>query len=138
MDAYKKFIKISKHKELKDTREQAQRELATITKDFNDNIENLNNECEQPFQNKQFKEAYYTCLEASKSIPPSHNHHVHSIMDKSKEQLKIQMKPLYEEATINESMGNISTATDYWGKIIQQDVDSGIYYQKAKIKLKNY
>ena len=138
MTSYKKFIKISPHKELEETREQAERELASITADFNENIEKLNIECQTPFNTQQLKEAYYVCRKASKAIPASRKENILSIMEQAKNQLQIRMKPFYEEASINESLGNITTAKDYWKKIIQQDIDTGVYYQKAKVKLSNY
>ena len=136
--SYKNFIKISGHKELKDTRLQAERELANITKNFNEGIEKLNSECESPFKDQKLKEAYYACRQASQAIPVSKNQYVISIMNQSKNKLQLRMKPFYEEASINESVGNISIAKEYWQKIINQDVDAGSYYKMAQTKLGKY
>ena len=59
-------------------------------------------------------------------------------MDQSKQSLETQMKPLYEEAGLNENVGNVNIAMEYWKKIINQDVNTGLYYQRAKEKVKKY
>ena len=136
--AYENFIKISQHKELAQQREQAQRELASIKKDFYDNIENLKKDCEQKYSAGSWREAYYICEQAGKKIPSSLNQSVLSLRDKARGQLEVQMKPLYEEASINESVGNVAVAKDYWNKILNKDVKTGLYYGRAKEKLGKY
>ena len=138
MAAYEKFIKISNHKELTTKREQAERELAGIKKSFNSRINTFIRGCEMKYEQKQWKEAYYACESASKVIPPSRNKPTLKVMKKAMERLEIQMKPLYEEAAINESMGNVAVAKDYWNKILLKDVKAGVYYMRSKAKLDNY
>ena len=48
------------------------------------------------------------------------------------------MKPLYEEASLNESVGNVGVAQEYWRKILEKDVKTGIYYKRAQEKLNKY
>ncbi len=138
MAAYEKFIKISNHKELTTKRKQAVRELAGIRKSFNSRINTFIRGCEMKYEQKQWKEAYYACESVSKVIPPSRNKPALAIMKKALERLEIQMKPLYEEAAINESMGNVAVAKDYWNKILLKDVKDGVYYIRSKVKLDNY
>ena len=138
MAAYEKFIKISNHKELTAKREQAKRELTGIKKNFNNRINILIGGCETKYKQKQWKKAFYACDSVSKVIPPPRNQPALDVMEKAKNRLEIQMKPLYEEAAINESMGNVAVAKDYWNKILLKDVKAGIYYMRAKAKLDNY
>ena len=136
--AYEKFIKISDHKELTSKRDQAKRELSGIKKSFDDRVNTFIRGCEMKYEQKQWKEAYYACESASKVIPPSRNKPALKVMKKARERLEIQMKPLYEEAVINESMGNVAVAKDYWNKILLKDVKAGVYYMRAQAKLDNY
>ena len=61
MAAYRHFIKISNHPELQKTRKDAQRELASFQKNFNDNNNRMNSTCLNYFNSKKFKMAYYNC-----------------------------------------------------------------------------
>ena len=138
MSAYQKFIKVSGHKELFSKRDQAKRELANIQKEYNDNISRLVKNCESKYKAGQWKIAYDICKNSSKKLPEGKKKPALHIMQKIKDRLAIQMKPLYEEAAINESMGNVGVAKDYWNKILLKDVKDGVYYIKARAKLNNY
>ena len=138
MSAYQNFINISNHKELKDTRKTARRELANIKKNFNDTNNRMNSECESQFNSQEFQQAYYTCERAAEKIPDPHNKKVLSLMGKARQSLEIKMRPIYEEASLNESVGNVSIAQEYWGEILSQDVKTGLYYKRAKEKLNKY
>ena len=138
MSAYQHFINISSHKELTETREIAQRELASIKKNFNDNNNRMNRECESEFQARRFQKAYYTCEKASKKIPAPHNKKVIRLKNQSRQKLEIKMKPIYEEASLNESVGNVSVAKEYWNQILSQDINTGLYYKRAKEKMDKY
>ena len=136
--AYQKFISISNHRELKEKRDLAKRELAHIKKTFNDRNNRMHGECDNEFSASQFQKAYYTCEKAAKQIPSPHNKPAIDLMAKSKQKLEIKMKPLYEEASLNESVGNVGVAQEYWRKILEKDVRTGIYYKRAQEKLNKY
>lgn len=138
MKAYQHFISISNHRELKEKRALAQRELASMKKNFNDNNNRLNSQCESFFNASKFQKAYYACETAKEKIPPPHNKKAINLMNKSKSTLEVAMRPLYEEANLNESVGNISIAMEYWKKILAQDVNAGLYYNRAAIKMSKY
>jgi len=138
MAAYQNFINISNHKELKEKRSLAQRELASIKQNFNDTNNRLNSTCESQFKGGQFRQAYYSCKTASRKIPEPYNKGAISLMERSRQKLELVMKPLYEEAALNESVGNVSVAKEYWNQILSKDVDTGSYYKKAEEKLNNY
>lgn len=138
ISAYQHFINTSNHKELKKQQKLAQRELATIKKTFNDNNNKMHSKCEGQFKANQFQKAYYTCEQAAQKIPSPHNKPVISLMNKSKQKLEITMKPIYEEATLNESVGNVSIAQEYWKKILDEDIKTGVYYGRAQEKLNKY
>ena len=138
MSAYQHFINISNHRELKEQQALATRELASIKKNFNDNNNRMHNKCKNQVNASQFQKAYYACEEAAQKIPSPHNKPAIALMQKSKQKLEIVMKPIYEEASLNESVGNVSIAQEYWKQILDQDVKAGIYYKRAQEKLDNY
>ncbi len=138
IDSYKKFLKTGSYKELEPTKQKARRELSNITKNFEEKTNRLKAECESRFQSKKFKEAWQVCKEASLVIPVPYNRDIVSVMKQSKNRLQNMMKPIYEDATIHESVGNIATAKAQWQKIMAQDIEEGVYYDRAKIKLSKY
>lgn len=54
------------------------------------------------------------------------------------DELRKKMQVLYQEAIVEENIGNIDTAKDRWRKILAQDIPNGEYYAKAKSKLNKY
>ena len=138
ISAYQNFINISNHSELKAKRETAKRELANIKKNFTDNNNRMLGECRNHFSAGQFQKAYYSCEKATKKIPSPHNKPAIELMGQARQKLEITMKPIYEEASLNESVGNVSAAQEYWQKILNQDVTAGVYYKRAKEKMSKY
>lgn len=59
-------------------------------------------------------------------------------IDRIVEELRKKMQVLYQEAILEENIGNIDTAKDRWRKIVEQDIPNGEYYAKAISKLKKY
>lgn len=59
-------------------------------------------------------------------------------IDKIIEELRKKMQALYQEAILEENIGNIDTAKDRWQKILSQDIPNGEYFIKASMKLKKY
>jgi pSer/pThr/pTyr-binding forkhead associated (FHA) protein/tetratricopeptide (TPR) repeat protein len=49
-----------------------------------------------------------------------------------------KLKVLYQESVLEEQLGNIESAKERWNKILEQDIKDGVYYKKARIKLKKY
>ena len=138
MSAYQHFINISRHKELTKQRAKAKRELASIKQAFQDKNSQLESACKSHFQAKAFQKAYYACDKAVDEIPPPHDKKARELRQEAQNKLELVMKPLYEEANLNESVGNVAIAQEYWKKIIQLDVRTGIYYKRAKDKLSKY
>ena len=138
--AYKKFMQNStKYTELASTRQLAGRQLQDMTARFEAKTQKLQTECDKLLQSKKFKEAYYSCRQASEVLPPgAKKKQALSVMKQAKTRLQNLMKPLYEDASIHESIGNIITAKQKWNKILDQDIKSGFYYEKAQVKMSKY
>jgi hypothetical protein len=48
------------------------------------------------------------------------------------------MKALYSDSVLEENLGNIESAKVKWKEILENDIDTGDYYKKAKSKMKKY
>lgn len=59
-------------------------------------------------------------------------------IDRITSELRKKMQILYQEAILEENIGNIDTAKERWRKILEQDIPNGEYFAKAKIKLNKY
>ena len=66
------------------------------------------------------------------------NPDVVSARDKALSELHFEIKNLYAESVIEENLGNIESAKRKWRTILDQDVKSDQYYEKAQIKLRKY
>lgn len=53
-------------------------------------------------------------------------------------ELKKQMQTIYQEAIFEEGMGEVTTATAKWKKILELSIPEEEYFKKAKMKLKKY
>ena len=138
ISAYQNFINVSRHQELKQERAKAQRELASIKQKFQDRNNKMESSCKSHFKAKNFQKAYHACDKAVDKIPEPHNKNARRLRDSAQNKLELVMKPLYESANLNESVGNVSKAQEDWNKILQLDVPTGIYYKRAKAKLSKY
>lgn len=92
--------------------------------------------CENKIKNKRFKEAYPLCQQALQFSPK--NPTVLRLIDEINSSLEDELKPIYENSVINESLGSVSEAQVSWKKIIQLDIPDGKYYKKAMQKLRKY
>ena len=52
--------------------------------------------------------------------------------------LRREMKSLYEDSVLEESMGNVDAAKEKWNNILKSDLPSDEYTTKAKMKLQKY
>ena len=138
ISTYKNFIKISNYKELMEDKKQAGRELANVQESYHNKINYLNSQCAEQLSAGQFKKAYYMCEKAAQLIPEPRNKTALALMEKAKLTLQTKMKKYYEEASLNESTGHVSKAQEFWKNILNQDVHTGSYYEKAKIKMSKY
>ena len=138
ISAYEDFIKVSQHKELSSQRSLAQRELSSIKQNYNSKVSELNARCESEFNRRNYKVAWSICNEGAKIIVAPRNKKMVLFKNKSQTALERMMKPIYEQAALNESTGNIEAAIGLWKKILERDVLAGRYYQMAKTKMKKF
>lgn len=61
-----------------------------------------------------------------------------SQFDKVYKDLNRRLKAIYGDSVLEESLGNVEAAKQKWNNIIEMDLETGEYYQKAKRMLKKY
>ena len=76
------------------------------------------------------------CQNVLKTYP--YNEEALENIDVAKRKIRKKAKTIYQDAAIQESIGNISAAKEKWNQILDIDVKNGSYYKKSKRKLKRY
>ena len=84
----------------------------------------------------KWKEAYAGCDKAVEQDP--NNDAAKTLRDQMRSELKREMKGIYEDSVLEESMGNVDSAKEKWKKIMGEDLEKGEYAKKAKGKLQKY
>ncbi len=141
----KAFEKVSENKSLPDPaglRSESKRKIASLRKVISSKTVTLESSAEKAASTQDLKKAILLLREA-KTIDPE-NEKLSEKIDKWTEDLKKQMRTLYQEGFLEESFGNVEGseshpgAKDKWKKIIDLDIPDGEFYKKASIKLKKY
>jgi pSer/pThr/pTyr-binding forkhead associated (FHA) protein len=88
------------------------------------------------YSKEKFKEALDE-LQKALDLDPS-NMKAKGLYDKIYNDLKKRLRAIYGDSVLEESLGNIEAAKQKWNSIIDMDLESGEYYQKAKRMLKKY
>lgn len=57
---------------------------------------------------------------------------------KVRRELNAQLRVIYEDAILYEGVGRVQEAQTKWKQIMEKDTPDGEYYQKSRIKLRNY
>ncbi|NCN40824.1 FHA domain-containing protein [bacterium] len=135
ISTYKTFISKASQG-LPDKVPQAQRELASVSKDLNDKVSLAMSKCTSLGESQKYKEAFAACEEALK-VDPSLKEAIVA-KENYMSALRRQMRSLYEDAKLEESLGNLETAKEKWRKIVAEDLSVGEYYKRSSIKLKQY
>lgn len=83
-----------------------------------------------------YKEAIIT-LEKARLLSPD-DEQIPQTIEQTMSELRKKMQVFYQEAVVEENIGNVETAKEKWKKILEIDVPNGEYYQKSRLKLKKY
>lgn len=132
---YKRFISRADGS-LSSQKSEAQRELASVSKTLEEKISLLMEKCRALGESEKYREAYQACDEAVKEDPSVKD--AEALKEKYANTLRRQMKVLYQDAKLEESLGNLEAAKEKWKKIRAEDLESGSFYKKATIKLRQY
>lgn len=118
---------------LKDKSRQA---VQTIRAEFKSKVDGLVQEAQAEYGNKSRKTAFSKLTKAL-NLDPDHAEG-RSLKAKIVAELYKEMKVIYSDSVLEESMGNVEQAKEKWKQILEADVPSGEYYNKAKVKMKKY
>lgn len=121
---------------LNDELAEARRTLAAINKTLDQKLSEQLTLCQSAFEKADLKETILACEQVLKESP--NNEIAKSNKEKAFSQLKREMKNMYEDSSLEESMGNIELAKEKWQKILDTSLPEDDYYKKAKQKLKKY
>lgn len=75
--------------------------------------------------------------EQAKKIDP-YDYSIPNFIEYNRRELEGQMKLLYQDGAIEEKFGNLHISKEKWKIIINKDIPTGEYYQKAKRKMAQY
>ena len=139
--AYNEVIS-SEHKDLKEYKKNSQERIDFILRKIQEKVDSIAQQAEVPLKDGKLKEAIEVLRQAL-DLDPS-NDELSSRINLHVNELKNQVKVLYQESIIDENFGNLDGddvrqgAKQKWKKILELDIDDGEYYRKAFTKLKRY
>ena len=132
---YQKFLK-AKYPNLNKEGATAQRNVAAIREKLDAELQTQIKTCQSALSNSEHKRAVMSCEAVLKENPD--NAEASQTLNKARSNLKREMKSLYEDAILEESLGNIESAKEKWMKIVDGSLPKDEYHTKAKNKLKLY
>ena len=135
IDAYKKHIN-SSYPDPNKLKDKSKASIDTIRKTVTDKITFYQNKADEKIKAKDHKGAVLL-LRKTLELDPSLISSKKKIVEYSTTLTK-QMKVLYSESILDESLGHLEEAKEKWQKISKLDLIDGEYYKKAKIKLTKY
>lgn len=110
--------------------------MASVKKDLNNKVQIGLTECKTQYDQKNYRPAIEACDKALTEDP--NNREATELRAQVLSDLRREMRSIYEDSILEESLGEIEGAKEKWRKIIQSDIPSDEYFQKATRKLKKY
>ena len=114
----------------------ARREVSSLKKEISNRVQSRLDLCMQAGAKNQWKIGYLSCEEVLKEDPT--NAKARQERDRMSSELKREMKALYEDSVLEESLGNVDTAKEKWKKIKEDNLPFDDYTKKANQKLRKY
>ncbi|MCB0378460.1 MAG: FHA domain-containing protein [Bdellovibrionales bacterium] len=115
---------------------ESERNLAAIEKNIEYKKRDLVSTAISKYEGANLKEAIEIARKAQKVDP--YDHTISNFILKAEKELTSKMKNIYMDSVIEERFGNLEASRTKWEEIVRQDVDGGVYHEKAKGKLKQY
>lgn len=135
LDEYDKFLSAS-YPRIEGKKEVARREVAAIKQELKTKVDTAMNECKGLGSKQKYKEAWLACKKALDE--DSKNKEAKEYQAQMLTELRRDMKNIYEDSVLEESLGNVDTAKEKWRKIMKEDLEIDDYYVKSKGKLQKY
>lgn len=117
-------------------KEKARKQISLINNDVKTKISKAIDKSKSFADTGNLKDAIIN-LETAYRLDPE-NDQIKTEIEKYTNELRKKMQLIYQEAIVDENIGNVESAKEKWRKILEQDVSNGEYYQKSQIKLKKY
>ena len=135
--AYDRFLKTARGvSALKSLYKQAEEERNAIQNSYDSTLKSLRDSCLALTENRKFKQAYPSCKRVLQF--KNHDKIALSQIEKIKQELNLDLKPIYEQAQWHESFSRIEEAFNIWEEILERDIEGGYYYKKALSQIKKY
>jgi len=119
-----------------DKKDEARRTIQSIKAELKSKVGFLMDQCKELGGKNKYKEAYKACQKAVDEDPGLKE--TKDYQAKMLRELRKEMKNIYEDSVLEESLGNVDTAKEKWKKIMAEDLEFDDYYQKSKSKLQKY
>jgi pSer/pThr/pTyr-binding forkhead associated (FHA) protein/tetratricopeptide (TPR) repeat protein len=120
----------------KNLRAEARRQIASIQQNKVESQAVLQKQADEAYQRGDLKSAFNALKQAQRINPD--NEVVRGRMTSILRDLRKQMQAYYQEAILEESVGEVDSAKAKWKKIIETSVPEEEYFKKSTIKLKKY
>lgn len=114
----------------------AKREVSSLKREISERIQSRLELCTQAGAKNQWKVGYQSCDDVLKEDPS--NAKARQERDRMLSELRREMKALYEDSVLEESLGNVDTAKEKWKKIKEDNLPFDDYTKKARQKLRKY
>lgn len=135
IDAYNKHIS-SSYLDPKNLKSKSKSAVSKIKASINSTIKNNIIHAASSASKGNYKKAILD-LRKNLYLDPSHNESRKKISSYIVE-LRKKTRALFQDAILEENMGNLESAKGKWKQITSIDIPDGEYMKKAKIKLKKY
>jgi pSer/pThr/pTyr-binding forkhead associated (FHA) protein/tetratricopeptide (TPR) repeat protein len=132
---YQKFL-ATNYPNIESTKETARREISSIKKELETKVNSFLAQCKTLGEKGHYKEAYIACDNALKEDPD--NTAAQAVRKSMLSNLRREVKSIYEDSVLEESLGNVDSAKEKWKKIVADDLDFDEYSKKSKILLRKY
>ena len=135
IDQLSKYLKAS-WPDPKNLKSKARRDLASAKKKLAIVVDREFKLCKSLEKDNKLKEALKACDTALDQNP--NNMEISEFRAETLSVLRREMKFIYEDSILEESLGNVEAAKIKWKIILKKNLESDDYYRKAKNKLKKY
>lgn len=115
---------------------EARRQLAAIKKELKTKVDFHLDQCRSLGEKSRFREAWESCDQALQEEPK--NKEARALRESMHGKLRKEMKSIYEDSVLEESLGNVDSAKEKWRKILSENLPFDEYSKKAKLKLEKY
>ncbi len=135
IDAYQHHLN-SSYPDPKKFKEKSKRSIQSIRTKIEGQVSKYVSEANKAHDAQDYKTAILTIRKAL-ALDPQNSRARDQITRSNKELLK-KTRVMFQDAILEENLGNIENAKGKWKKIVEIDVPDGEYYKKSKIKMKKY